>query len=94
MRKDCGNYDKLDAAADYSRYLLGENTDNLIELTYKDKRRIHNLKYFTWIEQQGKSYEEIMDQWYGRDYWTDIQSQIDDIDALIEEFNHDVNLRN
>ena len=29
------------------------------ELSYYDRKRIHNLKYYTWVEQQGKSYEEI-----------------------------------
>jgi hypothetical protein len=28
-----------------------------------------------------------MAQWYEPDYWTDIHSQVEEIDALIEEFN-------
>ena len=55
---------RLDAAGDYQRYLLGEDTDNMTELTYPDRKRVHNLKYFTWVEQQGKTYEEIQAQWY------------------------------
>ena len=46
-------------------------------MTYQDKRRVHNLKYYTWVEQQGKSYEEIQDQWYDPDYWTGYQSQVE-----------------
>ena len=61
-------------------------------MRYTDRRRIHNLKYFTWVEQQGKTYEEIMDQWYDPEYWTNFQKQIPDIDALIEEFNQKVGL--
>ena len=45
---------------------------------------IHNLKYYTWVEQQGKTYEEIQAQWYDPDYWTGIHGQVDEIDALIE----------
>ena len=41
------------------------------------------------MEQQGRTYEEIMAQWYDRDYWTGIQKQAAEIDALIEEFNRD-----
>jgi hypothetical protein len=67
-------------------------TDNLQELTYTDRRRVHNLKYFTWVEQQGKTYEEIMAQWYDPDYWTSFQEQIPEIDALIVEFNKRVGL--
>ena len=92
MHRDMGEYSELHAAADYTRYLLGVTTDNLEELSYTGKRRIHNLKYFTWVEQQGKTYEEIMAQWYQPDYWTEVQNQVDEIDALIEEFNADVGI--
>jgi hypothetical protein len=72
--------------------LKGIATDYLEDLTYKGQQRVHNLKYFTWVEQQGKTYEEIQDMWYRRDYWTEIQAQIPEIDAKIEEFNARVGL--
>jgi len=92
MHAEFGEYDQFDAAADYSRYLEGVSTDNMIELRYTDRRRIHNLKYFTWVEQQGKTYEEIMAQWYEADYWTSVQSQVDEIDVLINDYNAQVGL--
>lgn len=92
MHAEFGEYSEVDAAVDFARYLQGETTDNMLDLTYVDQRRIHNLKYFTWIEQQGKTYEEIMDQWYHRDYWTGFQGQVEEIDELIEEFNAEVGL--
>ena len=92
MHAEFGEYSDVVAAVDFARYLQGETTDNMTDLTYVDQRRIHNLKYFTWIEQQGKTYEEIMDQWYDRDYWTGFQGQVEEIDELIEEFNADVGL--
>ena len=58
------------------------------ELTYEGRKRIHNLKYYTWVEQQGKTYEEINQQWYDENYWTDMHAQAAQIDALIDEFNH------
>lgn len=82
-----GEFDEADAAATYYRYLLGCTTEHMKELGYRDRKQIHNLKYFTWVEQQGKDYEEIMAQWHNRDYWTGVHSQIDDIDALIDDFN-------
>ena len=91
-REAHGEYTELDAAADYERYLLGEGTDNMAELTYPDRKRVHNLKYYTWVEQQGKTYEEIQRQWYQEDYWTSFQGQANEIDALIEEFNDRVGL--
>jgi cysteine synthase len=92
MQAESGDYQELNAAADYARYLRGVTTDNMIELSYLERRRIHNLKYFTWVEQQGKTYEEIMAQWYEKDYWTSVQAQVDEIDALIDEYNARVGL--
>jgi len=92
MHEAHGEYTKMDAAADFSRWLEGQTTDNMLELRYTDRRRVHHLKYYTWVEQQGRTYEEIQAQWYDRDYWTNVQSQIPEIDALIEEFNAKVGL--
>jgi cysteine synthase A len=92
MHRESGEYSELDAAAHYSRFLQGISTDNMVELTYAEKRRVHNLKYFTWVEQQGKTYEEIQAQWYDRDYWTSVQGLVPEIDALIEAFNAEVGL--
>lgn len=87
MRAEMGEYDEKQAAADYARWLLGQSTEHLLELRYTDRRRIHNLKYFTWVEQQGKTAAELQAQWYDPNYWTEIQQQVEEIDALIEEFN-------
>lgn len=92
MHEEYGAYTEKDAAAHYARYLIGQDIDNLLDLTYQDKRRVHNLKYFTWVEQQGKTYEEIVNQWYDRDYWKGVQSQVDEIDQLIVAFNEKVGL--
>jgi cysteine synthase len=87
-----GPFGQVEAAVAYNRYLLGERTDNLLELSYEDRKRVHNLKYYTWVEQQGRSYEEIQAQWYDDDYWTSIPAMADEIDQLIEAFNAKVGL--
>jgi hypothetical protein len=92
MHQEFGEYSEHDAAADFARYLHGQSTDNLLELRYTDRRRVHNLKYFTWVEQQGKTYEEIQEMWYQPNYWDVIQAQVGEIDELIEEFNAEVGL--
>ena len=92
MREEMGEYSARDAAADYARWILQQSTDNMLELRYTDRRRVHNLKYYTWVEQQGKTYEEIQAMWYERDYWTGIQKQADEIDELIVDFNREVGL--
>jgi cysteine synthase A len=87
MHEEYGQYSEVDAAAHHARYLLGESTDNTLELRYTDRKRVHNLKYYTWVEQQGKTYAEIQAQWYDPDYWTRVQKLVPEIDALIEAFN-------
>jgi len=87
LRAERGHYTDLDAAAHYARYLLGCTTDHVSELDYWERKRIHNLKYYTWVEQQGKTYIEIQAQWYDEGYWTGIHSQVQEIDERIREFN-------
>ena len=88
MHEEFGEYTRDNAVADDARYLKGQAIDYMQELGYRERKRIHNLKYYTWVEQQGRTYDEIMAQWYDPDYWTEIQSQGPEIDALIEDFNH------
>ncbi len=87
-----GPFGQVDAAVSYNRYLLGQGIDNMLELSYHDRKRIHNLKYYTWVEQQGKTYDEIQAQWYDDDYWTSIPETVNEIDSLIEAFNARVGL--
>lgn len=92
MRKENGEYSETDAAAHFAQYLHGVTSDNLLELTHESRKRIHNLKYYTWVEQQGRTYDEIQDQWYAPNYWTDVQGQVEEVDELIKEFNGKVGL--
>ncbi len=87
LTEERGEFTELDAAAAYHQHLLGVTTDYLQELTYQDRKRVHNLKYYTWVEQQGKTYEEIQAQWYDDRYWTDLHGHVEEMDKLIEEFN-------
>ena len=82
-----GEYSLLTAARDFSEHLRGVRTDAMKELSYEDRRRVHNLKYYTWVEQQGKTYSEINEQWYSDHYWTDIHAQAEQMDKLINDFN-------
>ena len=82
-----GEFTRQDAVAAYHQHLLGQSIDYVEELTYYGRKRVHNLKYYTWVEQQGKSADELQDQWYRSDYWTGTQHQVDEIDELITAFN-------
>lgn len=89
LREIYGPYTEVDSARDYHRHLMGQLTDNMTELRYQDRKRIHNLKYFTWVEQQGKSIQDLDHQWYDYpDFWDAIHGQLSGIDSLIDEFNY------
>jgi cysteine synthase len=87
-----GTYDEATALVDLERWLLGATTDHLAELRYHDRKAIHNLKYFTWVEQQGKTVEELNALW-SPSFWTDLQAQLPEWDAAIASFNDDCGLR-
>jgi cysteine synthase len=90
LKEENGEYRQTTAAADCARSLLGQGTDNMRELNYKDRKRVHNLKYFTWVEQQGRTAEELNGQWYRQeDHFLGVQKQADAIDALIDAFNEE-----
>tara|TARA_Y100000590_G_scaffold43031_1_gene45810 strand:- start:256 stop:1239 length:984 start_codon:yes stop_codon:yes gene_type:complete len=82
-----GRFTEMDAHLVYGRDVIGATTDYMTELDYYGKKRIHNLKYFTWVEQQGKSYDEIQAQWHDDGYWEDIRQSVEPLDTLIAEFN-------
>ncbi len=92
LKEMYGEYTETDAAKDFDRYLMGVTTDWMLELRYYDKKRMHNLKYFTWIEQQGKTLEELNAQWYNDNYWKDKFESYNEWDERIEEFNERVGL--
>jgi len=86
-REKFGEYNHEKAAICFYADLMGITTDNMIEMTYYDKKRMHNLKYFTWIEQQGKTLDELNAQWYDENYWNKQFAKVDKWDEEINEFN-------
>ncbi len=85
-----GKFDEYAAVRALAGCAHHQDIDNVKELSYYDRLAVHNLKYYTWVEQQGKTYEEINAQWYDENYWKDIPQIADQIDELIEAFNKEV----
>ncbi len=81
-----GAYTEVTAAVGFERYLLGAAVDHLKELRYVDRKAIHNLKYFTWVEQQGKTVEELNALW-SPSFWEDLAAQVPEWDRQIDAFN-------
>ncbi|MDZ4122529.1 MAG: pyridoxal-phosphate dependent enzyme, partial [Candidatus Cloacimonadaceae bacterium] len=87
LNEQKGAYSKLQAALDLEACIKAQAIDNFLELSYVDKKRIHNLKYYTWVEQQGKTYAEILRQW-DPEYWTEtFEENLHEVDAAITAFN-------
>jgi hypothetical protein len=90
LEAERGKYDQRQADRDYA-LLQAVSVDHVLELSQVDKRRIHNLKYFSWIEQQGKDLAELRAQWDDyHAYWGGLRSQVGALDAMIEDFNKEV----
>lgn len=86
QRKDHGPYDAMTAARHFSRYLEGVGADNMAELSYLDRKRLHNFKYYTWVEQQQRDIRDLQRLW-DPDFWTETFAQAAEWDRLIEQFN-------
>jgi len=79
-------FDAVAAGEAFGRNILGATDDHLRELTYKERERIFNLGYFTWVEQQGVSVEDFRAR-KDPQFWTDLRDIVPEWDRLIEEFN-------
>ncbi|MDP6490349.1 MAG: pyridoxal-phosphate dependent enzyme [Kiritimatiellia bacterium] len=88
MAEAHGPYTKELAGRHIDEYLAGTRPDHMRELSDFDRRCLHNFKYFTWVEQQGRGVEELRELWDG-DFWKGVfdQGRVDEWDRSIEEFN-------
>ena len=83
-----GAYSEEEARLDHNLHMLGLKTDSMMELTYEDRKRIHNLKYYTWVEQQARDVKDLNALWYDtKGTWDAVHAQAKELDELINEFN-------
>lgn len=81
-----GTFDEVSAGEIFGRDLEGIADDHLVELTHLDRRRVFNLGYYTWVEQQGVALDDF-DRRKHPSFWKDLQDSIPAWDKLIAEFN-------
>ncbi len=92
LKAERGPYGQKDAVADHAGPLAHQGIDYFKELNYPERKAIHNLKYYTWVEQQGKTSQELTEQW-DPEYWRALfEDEVVYFDRLIEEFNQRVGL--
>jgi cysteine synthase len=79
-------FDLTHAGELFGRHLEAIADDHLIELTHLERRRVFNLGYYTWVEQQGVSVADFDARKHGG-FWSEVQASVPAWDRLIMEFN-------
>lgn len=92
MNASLGPYDRTEARVDHERRLLAQGTNHFRELTYPERKALHNLKYFTWVEQQGRTVEELNVLW-DPGFWSALKDELPAWDEEITRFNRESGAR-
>jgi len=85
MRRQYGVVDEIECVARVRSLFHGLKTDWIFDGTADNRQRWHNLKYYTWVEQQGKTVEELDAQ---RDpaWWEAEQRLVTEIDCKLQDY--------
>lgn len=87
LEKQYGNeFTTTDAAAAVGEHLTGASTDHMIECTDQDRRRLFNLGYYTWVEQQGTPFE-LFEARRSQEFWRGLRRYTGVWDDMIDDFN-------
>jgi cysteine synthase len=81
-----GSFTDVDAAEVFGRHLADVDTDGMIECTARDRTRIFNLGYYTWVEQQGTPFE-LFEARRSQTFWRGLRRYLGVWDEMITEFN-------
>jgi cysteine synthase A len=81
-----GGFTNLDAAAVWGQHLADVPTAHALELTERDRNRIFNLGYYTWVEQQGTPFE-LFERRRQQSFWRGLRRYLGVWDEMIADFN-------
>jgi len=76
------------AAELVGEHLLGAGTGDVLEMTERERARIFNLGYFTWVEQQGIALADF-ERRRSQTFWTGLHALVPLWDEMITAFNRD-----
>jgi cysteine synthase len=79
-------FDAVSAGETWGQSLAATTTDHMLELNHLDRKRVFNLGYFTWVEQQGVSVEDFNAR-SRQSFWDGLLDLVPAWDAMIAEFN-------
>jgi len=91
-RRYPAGFDEVNAGEVYSRHMEGLADDGVMELRHVNRKRIFNLGYYTWVEQQGISVDDF-DRRKNQSFWRGLVANIPSWDLLIQQFNAEVDSR-
>jgi cysteine synthase len=87
-RHNRGELDPETAAEIVGQHLRGAGTENVLDATERERQRVFNLGYFTWVEQQGVALADF-DRRRSQDFWHGLQELVPQWDEMITAFNRD-----
>jgi len=91
-RRFPGGFDEVHAGEIFGRCLDGIVDDHLLELRHLDRKRIFNLGYYTWVEQQGVSIHDF-ERRRSQTFWRALANSIPAWDRLIDGLNAEIGAR-
>jgi cysteine synthase A len=81
-----GDYGRLDAAEALGAHVADASTEHMIECTTADRRRIFNLGYYTWVEQQ-QTPVGLFEARRSQDFWRGLRHYLRVWDDMIDDLN-------
>ncbi len=84
LEKTSGRLTPARAEAHLAAIFRGQKLDGITEGTVENRERWHNLKYFTWVEQQGKTVAQLEAQ-RSPGWWADEAARTEDVDRRLRE---------
>jgi cysteine synthase len=91
-RRYPSGFDEVNAGEIFARHVEGGADDHVMELRHMDRKRVFNLGYYTWVEQQGISIKDF-DRRKSQEFWRSLVACIPAWDRLIQDFNAEVGIR-
>jgi hypothetical protein len=76
----------VDAAEVFAEHLGAASDDHLLDLTARERNRIFNLGYYTWVEQQGVPVD-VFERRRAPGFWSGLRPLVDQWDGLLAELN-------
>jgi hypothetical protein len=84
-------FDEVNAGEIFAGALEAVTDDHMLELRHQDRKRIFNLGYYTWVEQQGVRFDDF-EKRKDQSFWRGLIDSIPAWDRLIENFNAEAGL--